>query len=271
MDLAELTEQYNAYIFTQKKNLGSLSMDNIPFEIEPIEAMSPKNASWYEKEIGDLNYRVFGPMGLGSKAWVDIHFGGMAGATVGLKKKNGPVISMARFVGHIDTSKLQLWTLMVSPGHQSRGIGKATLALVCALNRNKKKISYITQIEDDAILLYLKMGLENPVKLIGIGFYHSQMPNSIGLETKIPSDPWKTFFSDREQKKLENAKLLDDIDNLKEAKNPILISPKSKKINELGDALAEGDRYEIIEWFSQSSARKLFGIEEPLLAIKRVL
>lgn len=275
--LKELVREHNAYIVTQRKNIDQLTTDDIPFKIEFFEAMSPKTAKWYEKEISELNFRVFGPMGLNSKAWVDIHFGGMAGATVGLKEKNGSVISMTRFVGHISSNKFQLWsqlwTFMVDPVYQRKGVGKATLALTCSLNRNKEWMSYITQIEDEALKLYLKLRSEkSPLYLVGIGFYHSRMPSSIGIEMKVPKKPWEVLFGERAKVKIDNPLFLDEINDLKKVRDqPILVSTRSKRINDLGENIVNGTKYEIIEWFSQTQARERFDFEEPLLVIRKIM
>ncbi len=274
MNLKEITEKFDAYIVTQRENLKFLTTEDLPFDVEIINSISPETAEFYKKEIAELNFKVFGPMGLGSKAWVDAHFGCIAGATVGLKEKEtGKVISMARFVGHIDPKKFELWTLMVHPDYQGRGIGKATLALACWLNRNREVISLIEQIENPVNMLYLKLRTdENPLILNAIGFYHSQMPNSLNIEVKIPKDPFKQIFSKRKPKEPKgNFIFIDDVDDFSEVNNRlILLSASAKNINKLGECVARGKKFEIIYWYDSAKANEKFDMKEPLLVIKAI-
>lgn len=270
-NLKKLIRKYNAYIVVQRQVLSQIDTSRIPFEIEFINSISPQTALWYKKEIAGLNLKVFGPKGLGSKAWVDAHFGCIAGLTTGLKEKNGHIISMARCSGHLNPNRFELWTLMTAPKYRKTGVGTATLALVCELNKSKEWISLIEQIENIVNLLYLKFRTKtSPLILNAIGFYHSKMP-SVNLEAKIPQNSFEQLFKERMEEKIDKPIFLDDIKNFKAIKKqPILVSEKSKKITELGEEIANGLRYEVIHWLDPQQAKKRFDFEKALLIIRKL-
>ncbi|MBD3203435.1 hypothetical protein GF327_04015 [Candidatus Woesearchaeota archaeon] len=269
--IKELSKKYDCFVNTQESNLKNLNLKNIPFKLKYINAMLPESAEWYKSEIADLDNRIFGPKGMFSPPWIDITFSGMAGAAIGLKEKDGQVVTIARFCGSLENDKMQLWTLLTYPKVQGKGLGTVTLALFSALNQKKKKFQYITQIENPALRLYMKLiSPDNPLRLTGIGFYHSQMPNSIAITSKIPKNPFDVLVNGiKAPEEIRQGTGVEKLDGNEIPLNQVLFLPEKSKHNKIiSDDILKGASYDVIWWLSDKDSKE-FDLVGPHLVIKK--
>lgn len=269
------TKGYSLFVLTQKQNLNTLCFDDIPLPIYFIESKKTSIKKWFKEEINQLNTSVFGPKNLESKPWVDITFGGMAGVTCGLMDKKKKVISMARFCGHLQPDRVQLWTLMVNPKFLKQGLGTITLACVCALNKWRKSLSLITSIDNPALALYLKLGTDTPLFLIGAGFHHSNSPRAIAIEAKVPQNPFSLLQNKKQCVGLKSLKAnAVHIDEIGDFGNDIdgkllLVKANSKNISRLGEKISRGSPFLIVGWYDKEQSKRLFEQDGPVLVIEQ--
>lgn len=273
--LKQIKEQYDVYIITQRENLPFLCLEDIPFDISFMDALQASTKAYFETQINDVNNSVFKKKDLPSEAWVDITFGALAGVTVGFKDRyTGEVASMARFCGSMDSNIIQLWTLMTSPEHEGRGLGKATLALVCALNKGKH-MKFITQIDNNALLLYLKLiSVSNNLDVLGLGFHHSSKSPSVAISTMIPHKPFELLFMPSSVSRKVNPQsfvCISDIGALESRGllDELLIIPAVvDNVAQVSAYIREGG-FIVNDWLDAENARGRFNIDSPVLVLRQ--
>ena len=265
--LLQLIEDgYRIYVATQPRIFEELT---IPEELKPhiqfFDCLLAENRDWYRDKITEFNKRVFGPQAMATDLWVDHHFGIACGVTLGFLNPAGEPISMMRFIRHFEEDSIHEWTMLVDPKYEGKGLGKATLALGCELSKNKKRISFTTQLDNNAIALYLHLTNEgNPLELLAIGFHHTHS-NSILAIADIPKDS-NSIMEKFKAPPIDEGRLYVERIQLVPGKYLILSNDLfgRKKISQ---DLKQGARYKIIGWYQDWKEK---GIETPLTMIEKI-
>lgn len=260
-----LKEGHRIYIATQPRIFKELTISN---EIEPyvlfFDCLLEKNRDWYDKKISELNKRVFGSLSMPTAAWIDHHFGIACGVTLGFLDSSGEPISMTRFARKFEEDSIHEWTMMVSPQHEGRGFGRATLALECELSKNKKRISFTTQLDNSAVPLYLGLTNEgNPLELLAIGFHHTHS-NSIMAVAQIPKDS-EIVMKEHQMPLVSEGVLLTSESELLPRKY-LIGAVNLNVVKKISEDLDQGSKYKIIGWYRNCEE---MGIKEPLTMIEK--
>ncbi|RLG51214.1 MAG: hypothetical protein DRN96_05840 [Thermoproteota archaeon] len=226
-------------------------MDALPFELKVVNGILPEAAAWIKENITVINQRVYGEKGMPTEPWIDQNFGITAGFTAGFLHR-GEVVSMVRACGSLDPGTVHIWTLMVTPAYRKLGLGKATLALACMLCSHMSKLTFITQVEDEAIPVYLHLSNSGgKLKVIGAGFHHTHMPNSIACEASMPESPLETLMSRYDMPPLEDAVEISRAQELK-AGSRLLVSSSHKDVVKLAEH-ASTRTLALVGWYRRSS------------------
>ncbi len=187
-----------------------------------------------------------------TEPWIDQNFGITAGFTAGFLHR-GEVASMVRACGSIEPGVVHIWTLMVTPAYRKLGLGKATLALACMLCSHMSKLTFITQIEDEAIPVYLHLSNSgSKLKVIGAGFHHTHMPNSIACEADMPESPLETLMSKYEMPPPEGAVEISRAHDLKPGSR-LLVSSSHRDLAKLSE-IASMRTPALVGWYRSSPA-----------------
>jgi len=261
-----IEEGYRIYVATQPAIFKELTISpELKPHIRFLDCLLAENRDWYNDKITELNKKVFGPKSMPTDKWVDHHFGIACGVTLGLLNPAGEPISMTRFIRHFEEDSIHEWTFLIDPKYEGRGFGKATLALECEFSKNKKRISLTTQLDNNAIALYLHLANEgNPLELIAIGFHHTHS-NSILAITDIPKNS-ESIVEKYKMPPIDEGILINEETQLFPGKYLILSNDLfgRKKISQ---DLKQGSKYKIIGWYKDWKEK---GIEVPLTMIEKI-
>lgn len=260
-----IEEGYRIYVASQPAIFKELTVSGeLKPHIQFVNCLAAANRDWYKNNITELNQRVFGPKSMPTAAWIDHHFGIVAGVTLGLLNKTGP-ISMMRFVRRFEEDTIHEWTMLVDPEYTGKGFAKATLALGCALSQNKKRISLTTQLDNPAVALYLHLANEgNPLELLAIGFHHTH-PNSILVVADIPRDP-NSILKGYQMPPRSKGILFKGQSPLR-GRQYLIAANDSSAIQAISRDLGQGAKYHIVGWYSN---HKDLEVEEPLTMLEKI-
>lgn len=264
--LLQLVEKgYRIYVATQPKIFKELTIgQELRPHVQFIDCLLAKNRDWYNNKITELNKRIFGPQAMATDKWVDHHFGIAAGVTLGFLDFSGEPISMMRFIRHFTENSIHEWTFLRDTKYRGMGFSQATLALGCEFSKDKKRISFTTQLDNSAMSLYFCLTNEgNPLELLAIGFHHTH-PNSIMAITDIPKNS-ESIMRKYEMPPISEGILLKKGIPLIPGKYLILASDLDA-IKRISEDLGRGSKYKIIGWYQNS---KELGVEEPLTMVEK--
>jgi len=261
-----IEEGYKIYVASQPAIFKELTISP---ELKPyikfFDCLLAENRDWYNDKITELNKKVFGPKSMPTDKWVDHHFGIACGVTLGLLNPGGEPISMVRFIRRFEENSIHEWTALVDPKYQGRGLGLATLALECELSKNKERLSTTTQLDNNAIALYLHLTQEgNPLELLAIGFHHTHS-NSILAITDIPKNS-ESIMEKYKMPPIEEGILINEETQLFPGKY-LIAANDLNAIKKISQDLKQGSKYRIIGWYQDWKEK---GIEVPLTMLEKV-
>jgi len=260
-----LEKGYKIYIATQPMIFKDLTIsEKLKPYVQFFDCLLEGNRDWYNSKVTELNKRVFGPQAMATDLWVDHHFGIACGVTLGFLNPSGEPISMGRFIKRFEENSIHEWTLLVDPKYEGRGLGKATVALECEFSKNKERISTTTQLNNNAIVIYLGLTNEgNPLELLAIGFHHTH-PNSILAIVDIPKDS-NSIIQKYNMPSIDDGILISEKIELKKGGRYLIQANNINAIKRISNDLKNGAEYKVIGWFSHSKESK-----EPLTMIEKI-
>ncbi len=261
-----INQGYTIYVATQPMIFEDLTInEKLKPHVKFFNCLLAENRNWYNEKITEFNKRVFGPKAMPTDKWVDHHFGIACGVTLGFLNSTGEPVSMMRFVRHFEENSIHEWTLLVNPKYQGKGFGLATLSLGCESSKNKKRISFTTQLDNNAVVLYLHLTNEgNPLELLATGFHHTH-PNSILAIAKMLKDS-NSLMKKYRMPPIEEGVLLTKEVQLIPGKY-LLLANDLVGIKRISRNLKDGAKYNIIGWYQDWEEKS---IEVPITMVEKV-